>query len=50
MDIATILGIVLALAAIVSAILISPGGASNFKFFINAEAFLVVMGGTFCAR
>ena len=49
MDIATILGIVLALAAIVSAILISPGGASNFKFFINAEAFLVVMGGTFCA-
>lgn len=49
MDIATILGIILALGAIVTAIGLSPGGVSNFKFFYNLEAFLVVLGGTFCA-
>src|SRR5437773_10136956 len=49
MDLATVMGILLALTAIATAILHSPGGASNFKFFINAEAFLAVMGGTFCA-
>ena len=49
MDFATILGIILALGAIVVSILHAPGGATNFKFFVNAEAFLVVMGGTFCA-
>src|SRR5258706_1548254 len=49
MDFATIIGIVLALSAIGFSILHAPGGASNFKFFINTEAFLVVLGGTFCA-
>lgn len=49
MDFATILGIILALGAVGAAILLSPGGASNFKFFLNMEAFLVVLGGTFCA-
>lgn len=49
MDFATIIGIILALAAIVGAIALSHGGISNFKFFINMEAFLVVLGGTFCA-
>lgn len=49
MDFATIFGIILALGAIGTAILLSPGGASNFHFFINIEAFLVVLGGTFCA-
>jgi len=48
-DFATILGIILALGAVGTAILLSPGGASNFKFFVNIEAFLVVLGGTFCA-
>jgi len=49
MDLATIMGIVLALAAITGSILHAPGGASNFKFFVNAEAFLIVLGGTFCS-
>ena len=40
---------VLALGAIGTAIVLSPGGVANFKFFINMEAYLVVMGGTFCA-
>jgi chemotaxis protein MotA len=49
MDMATILGIILALAAIIGSIFLAPGGASNFKFFLNHEAFLIVLGGTFCA-
>ncbi len=49
MDFATILGILMALGAIGFSVLHAPGGASNFKFFINMEAFLVVLGGTFCA-
>src|SRR3989344_6042008 len=49
MDFATILGIILALGAVGTAIVLSPGGVSNFKFFVNIEAFLVVLGGTFCA-
>lgn len=49
MDFATILGILLALAAVTGAIIMSPGGISNFRFFINHEAFLIVLGGTFCA-
>src|SRR5262245_5825067 len=49
MDFATIIGIILALGAIAASIFHAPGGASNFKFFLNAEAFLVVLGGTFCA-
>lgn len=49
MDIATIGGIFIALGLVILAIFISPGGASNFKYFINAEGFLVVLGGTFCA-
>ncbi len=49
MDFATILGIICAVGAIVLSILLSPGGSSNFVYFINPEAFLVVFGGTLCA-
>lgn len=49
MDFATITGIILALGAVCAAIMLAPGGAANFKFFVNTEAFLVVLGGTFCA-
>ena len=49
MDFATIMGIILALGAIGFSIVHAPGGTANFKFFVNTEAFLVVLGGTFCA-
>ncbi|MFA5857910.1 MAG: MotA/TolQ/ExbB proton channel family protein [Elusimicrobiota bacterium] len=49
MDIATILGIFAGLGLVVLAIFMSEGGGSAFQYFLNAEAFLVVMGGTFCA-
>ena len=48
MDIATIAGIVVFFLMAVSSIYLSEG-MEGFKPFINAEAFLVVMGGTFCA-
>jgi len=48
MDIATLLGIGFGLALTVIAILLAEG-AKGFAPFLNAEAFLVVMGGTLCA-
>jgi chemotaxis protein MotA len=48
MDIATVMGILMFLACLVSAIFVSEGWA-GFKPFANMEAILVVMGGTFCA-
>jgi chemotaxis protein MotA len=48
MDLATILGIAVGLALVVVSILISEG-VKGFVPFLNYEAFLIVMGGTFCA-
>ncbi len=48
MDIATIAGIMVFFGFVIVAVLIGEGIA-GFKPFINVEAFLVVMGGTFCA-
>jgi chemotaxis protein MotA len=48
MDIATILGIILFIGMVVRAITWHEGMA-GLKPFINAEAFLIVIGGTFCA-
>lgn len=48
MDIATLLGIVVGLGLVVVSILIGEGVA-GFKPFLNYEAFLIVMGGTFCS-
>src|SRR5437016_853655 len=48
MDIATLLGIVVGLGLVVVSILIGEG-VGGFKPFLNYEAFLIVMGGTFCA-
>lgn len=48
MDIATVLGILVGFLMVVANIYHSEG-MEGFKPFINMEAFLVVMGGTFCA-
>lgn len=48
MDIATLLGIVVGLGLVVISILLGEGIA-GFKPFLNYEAFLIVMGGTFCS-
>lgn len=48
MDIATLLGIVVGIGLVVTSILLGEGVA-GFKPFLNYEAFLIVMGGTFCA-
>ena len=48
MDLATILGITIGLALIALSILILEG-IKGFIPFLNIEALLVVMGGTFCA-
>ncbi|MBI4055955.1 MAG: MotA/TolQ/ExbB proton channel family protein [Elusimicrobia bacterium] len=48
MDIATIAGIIIFFGCVVGAI-VHAEGIAGFKPFINAEAFLLVMGGTFCA-
>src|SRR5476649_1306542 len=48
MDIATLLGIVVGAGVIVLSILLGEG-VGGFKPFLNYEAFLIVMGGTFCA-
>jgi chemotaxis protein MotA len=48
MDIATLLGIVAGAGLVVLAILLGEGVA-GFKPFMNYEALLVVMGGTFCS-
>jgi len=48
MDIATIGGIVVFLGLVVGSIFMSEG-ISGFKPFINMEAFMIVIGGTFCA-
>ena len=48
MDIATLLGIVVGAGLVVISILLGEG-VSGFKPFMNYEAMLIVMGGTFCA-
>lgn len=48
MDIATITGIIVFFGFVVGAVWLQEGFA-GFKPFLNIEAFLVVMGGTFCA-
>ncbi|OGR57694.1 MAG: hypothetical protein A2X34_00165 [Elusimicrobia bacterium GWC2_51_8] len=48
MDIATISGIIVFLGFVFGAIYMGEG-MGGFKPFMNLEAFLVVMGGTFCA-
>jgi len=48
MDIATFTGILVFMGFVVAAIYHGEGMA-GFKPFLNAEAFLIVMGGTFCA-
>ncbi len=48
MDITTVVGLVLFAALITITILISEG-VHGFLVFLNAEAFLLVIGGTFCA-
>ncbi len=48
MDIATLLGIIIGMGLVVAAILLGEGVA-GFKPFMNYEAVLIVMGGTFCA-
>ncbi|MBI3550294.1 MAG: MotA/TolQ/ExbB proton channel family protein [Elusimicrobia bacterium] len=48
MDIATIMGIFAFLAMVIAAILVQEG-VKGFVPFMNMEALLVVMGGTFCA-
>lgn len=48
MDIATLAGIVVGITLVVVAIFLGEGVA-GFKPFLNYEAALIVMGGTFCA-
>ncbi|HAM38327.1 MAG TPA: motility protein A [Elusimicrobia bacterium] len=48
MDIATITGILVFLGFVFASIFMSEG-MGGFKTFINMEAFLIVIGGTFCA-
>jgi chemotaxis protein MotA len=48
MDIATLLGIAVGIGLVVLSILLGEGVA-GFKPFLNYEAFLIVMGGTFCS-
>ncbi|MFH1726355.1 MAG: MotA/TolQ/ExbB proton channel family protein [Elusimicrobiota bacterium] len=48
MDIATVMGILVFIGLAVAAILMAEG-FKGFAPFANPEAFLVVMGGTFCA-
>ncbi|MDA8131671.1 MAG: motility protein A, partial [Elusimicrobia bacterium] len=48
MDIATLTGIVVFFGFVVVSVYMGEGMA-GFKPFLNAEAFLIVMGGTFCA-
>src|SRR5687767_3928851 len=48
MDIATFVGIVVGLGLVIVAVFMGEGIA-GFKPFLNHEAILIVMGGTFCA-
>src|SRR5216683_5471639 len=48
MDIATLLGIVVGAGLVILSIFLGEGVA-GFKPFLNYEAFLIVMGGTFCS-
>src|SRR5215510_14283371 len=48
MDIATLLGIAVGIGLVVTSIFLGEGVA-GFKPFLNYEAFLIVMGGTFCS-
>lgn len=48
MDLATIGGIIVGIALVLASILLGEG-VKGFIPFLNYEAFLVVMGGTFCA-
>ncbi|MFH2202948.1 MAG: MotA/TolQ/ExbB proton channel family protein [Elusimicrobiota bacterium] len=48
MDLGTIFGILM-FAGLAGGAIIHSEGLAGFKPFLNAEAFLIVMGGTFCA-
>ena len=48
MDIGTLSGIIVFMGFVVGSVYIQEGMA-GFKPFLNIEAFLIVMGGTFCA-
>src|ERR1044071_1303945 len=48
MDLATVLGIVVGLGMVVFTIFHAEG-IKGFAPFMNAEAFMIVLGGTFCA-
>ena len=48
MDIATLSGIIVFFGFVIGSVYIGEGWA-GFKPFMNAEAFMVVIGGTFCA-
>jgi len=48
MDISTIIGIIVGLGLVIFSVILAEG-MKGFTPFMNAEAFLVVMGGTFCA-
>src|ERR1035437_11147341 len=48
MDIGTLLGIFVGIGLVVLAVFLGEG-INGFKPFLNAEALLIVMGGTFCA-
>jgi chemotaxis protein MotA len=48
MDIATFVGLIVGIGLVITAIFLGEGIA-GFKPFLNHEAFLIVMGGTFCA-
>ena len=48
MEIGTLIGIVVGIGLVVLAIFLGEG-LNGFKPFLNAEAVLIVMGGTFCA-
>lgn len=48
MDIATLLGIIVGIGLMIVSVLLGEG-VQGFKPFLNYEAFLIVMGGTFCA-
>lgn len=48
MDFATLLGVIAGLGLIMLSVFLHEG-VSGLKLFINAEAFLVVLGGTVCA-
>src|SRR5216684_401285 len=48
MDIATLLGIIVGAGLVILSIFLGEG-VGGFRPFLNYEAFLIVMGGTFCS-